>query len=310
LAGQDLDAVYFVAPTPQNVQHICEDCSAETHTVQVIFAGKPAAALLTKLLASCGGVDAVCCGMLPGPSHKDYDMPTQVAWHISRLRCDSLQVEDMRLGFEALGDRAFDLGLRQSALVDTPHHHHHHLLAEKLFQVCTQLAIDTPAVRWYDAREIGGPTERGVHAAAAAATRVAASHSCCRVAELLSHKLADAAHERASAADARADALAELEESEAALQSEKKQMKAATAAEKGRLARRNDSSGEAVSRLSDAVPSNLTECMLGLRGGSRDGCAGAGQVERSHPRDRAPAGRRGPPRRCPGRVRSHCRFRK
>ena len=166
----ELEVVYFVAPTATNVMRICNDSrrgvlgtrTGVSPPLDVLFTSKPPGALLTKLVHSVGEVIGV--------------------------------VEVLDLDFITVDDRVFDLDMKSTGknimeLAGTIHQHH--LIAEKISQVCLQLDMLAPTVRWYDARAVREQTNDPV----AAACRVAASHACCRVAELVGHKLRDFYHD-------------------------------------------------------------------------------------------------------------------
>lgn len=158
-----LEAVYLVAPTPNNINFICKDFDENAadgvkyKTAHVLFIGKPPTALLSKLVASVGAAMGV--------------------------------VEEMQLDFLTVDDHTFDLALEggeHDNFEDLSAPHYQNAVADQLSQVCTQLDISRPLIRWHDSS--AALESRGGRLADSVSR---ASEICSTVAELTHQKLLD-----------------------------------------------------------------------------------------------------------------------
>ena len=158
-----LEAVYIVAPTPHSINHICRDFASSAATVyktaHVLLTGTPPSALLSKLVQSVGPLLGT--------------------------------VQELQLDFLPTDDHAFDLA------IDTDHSytldelssapHIHHAVAEQISQVCVQLDISRPMVRWHDAA--AAPDKNYCYRPTD--TALQAADACSKIAELTYQKLLD-----------------------------------------------------------------------------------------------------------------------
>lgn len=175
VAYTNLEAVYCVSPSVESIQGICDDfphVSDDEHdnddeeetkykAAHVILVGTPPSALVSKLKHSLGTM----LGSLQQQIHLDF-------------------IADSELSF----DLDMETDLQDASLEDIESApHHQEAMANKLSQVCVQLGITTPVIRWHNAAA-PPENERVCHPTIG---EVRAARACKQIAELTHKRLLD-----------------------------------------------------------------------------------------------------------------------